>query len=208
MTATTRERRLVSQFPEIEEAYRAYICANHGESHASQFVADMSTICLADYSPKDYDPAILVSKSHNNLKIKVLEELDKLSNLFPKIPKILWHCIAHVTLREDPTIKSSLLKDPNDTFLYGDAVLNDTALHSAGIVLKLMHYINASLMKSVGYIVVHGHSCDCCIEAEDGNVFLNDLSLEEIEDLSKCFFAHFCAEWVKTRVLGLPLPLK
>jgi hypothetical protein len=103
-------------------------------------------------------------------------------------------------------MKASLLRDPKDTFRQGDAVLNDTALHTGGIVMKLMFIINARLMNRFGVIVVHGHSCDCCIEARAGKVNA-DTSSQEIEELSVCFFAHYCAEYVKTKVLGLPLPL-
>lgn len=193
-------------YPEIEKAYLAHIRENFPE-HEDDFVADMHTVWSAGFLPEDYDTAIHFTTEHRELKEGILDELHKLSVTFPKIPAILWHCIAHVVLREDPFMKTSLLRDAKDTFMHGDAVLNDTALHAAGIVTKLMFIINGRLMNRFGVIIIHGHSCDCCVEARTGGNVSVDLTPEEIEDLSTCFFGHFCGEWIKTRVLGLPLPI-
>lgn len=192
-------------YTKIEKKYLAFIREKFPE-YADSFVADMHTIWSAGFSPEDYDTAIHFTTLRLELKEGILDELHKLSVLFPNVPGILWHSIAHVVFREDPFMKASLLRDPEDTFRHGDAILNDTALHAGGIVMKLMFIINARLMNRFGVTVVHGHSCDCCIEARTGSVSV-DLTPEEIEDLSTCFFGHLCAEWIKTRILGLPLPL-
>ncbi len=192
-------------FVETETQYLRYL-KKHFPAHAGDFVADMHLIWSAGFSPEDYQPAIDFTESHKDLKRGILDELHQLSITFPEIPAILWHCIAHVVLREDPFRKASLLKDSRETYMYGDAVLNDTALHAAGIVTKLMFIINARLMNRFGMIVIHGCKCDCCIEARTGNAN-TDLTPEEVKELSSCFFEHYCAEWIKTKVLGLPLSL-
>lgn len=196
---------LTSAFPEMEEQYRAHILRTYGPEYEKKFNEDMRLVWSARFDRHEYGPVVEIGPTHRELKISMLDELQVLSEVFPEIPGILWHCIAHVVLREDPTIRVSLL---DDAFLFGDAKLNDSALHAAAIVTKLMYYINSHLLNHVGYIVIHACKCDCCIEACSGNVNLEALSEREVRNLSECFFSHFCAEWVKTKVLGLPLAVE
>ena len=150
---------------------------------------------IHQYEPDDDD-------RNREVKEKVLITIRDISDMFPLVPNLVWHAIAHIAVREDPFQRYSLVNEHH--FAVGDAKDNDTALHALCMVTGLMDFVQDSIETETGYRILHACKCDCCI-VFTGKKF--DLKMPNDEDVTvwtDALFTHLLAEGVKTKALGLP----
>lgn len=145
--------------------------------------------------------------SHREVKENFLIAVTELSKMFPLVPALVWHAMAHIGSRQDPFQKRSLLTI--DHFEVGGAKDNDTALHSACLVTGFMDYIQSSIELRTGVRIYHGCKCDCCIVFTGRSGFsIQEPTPEDIAEWTNALFTHLLAEGVKTMMLGLPFDLE
>lgn len=186
----SRHSGLTADQASVEKLRRAF------EAVAETFEQPFHTICHQYYTAP--------TKDKGSVQNKVLDTLCNLSAQFPEIPGILWCVLGHIGTRQDPFAELSLLDD--NSYAFGSAALNDASLHAMCMVTRLKSLVDDHLIHSVKAVVIHGHNCDCCIEAVDrpADFKIRLRARCELEKMFEAFMAQLLSEIIKTCGYDLP----
>ena len=142
------------------------------------------------FEPKAGDP-------YFTLKTQALDAIEELAKFFgDRVSSVQWNAFAHLSTREEPEEKKSILKEAAGGQLPHHYGIVDCMLHAAGKVYTFSLFVQSVFWKHTGMILVHNCDCNCSLlnlQPVQGRVEFS-LSETQIFEASQSLFVHQCAE--------------
>jgi hypothetical protein len=149
---------------------------------------------------------IKLQDSSQEFKINGLKAIQSLSDEFgDRISSVVWHSLAFMYVRENPTEEESILSQIK--YLDLPWYLVDTVWHSVGKVWRLKDHIDSTIFKYTG--MVADHNCDCNHVAQKPDSGEKSIFLAKDRHVmaTNALFSHLLSESKLLVVDGMPFNL-